>query len=740
MLKFKFALLAGVALAPCAVAAQTRVEALPGVNVVAAPSQAARSQSPARAARPVSTRPAPTSAGAAQPTAPAPAEISPTGGVLTGQPLSAALAATPDAAQMLTAIPGVDLYQAGGVSSLPVIHGFADDRNRILLGGADIMAACANHMNPVLSYIDSTMVGKAEAITSNVPVSRGGDSIGGVIVVTPKTPTFARADQPVAFSGSLSTFYRSVNKGLTAAASVSAATRHFAISYDGAWARGDDYKAGGGAKVLSTSFRSQNHAATLAYENDGQLLTLRGAYQNIPKQGFPNQWMDMLRNEAYSINAGYKGAFSWGRLEADAYWHHVDHYMNFLADKGGSTPTTGMPMYTRGQNFGASLKGDVALSTTDALRLGAELRDQRLDDWWPPVAGGMGMMCCNTFWNIRDGQRDRFGVYAEWEKKWTSRWTTILGARSDVVWMNTGQVQGYNNMMYGADAAAFNARSHARTDFNFDVTAIARYEASANATYEAGYTRKTRSPSLYERYAWSTNAMASSMVNWVGDLNGYVGNLSLKPEVAHTLAATARWHDGDRWEVKVTPYFSYVENYIDADKVANLMGGFAMLRFANHDARLYGVDVSGRARLMDSVSYGTLSLVGKLGYTRGVNLDTNANLYNMMPINGKVGLEHGVAVFSGKLTSSIEAEAVGAKSNVNAPRNELKTPSFALINMRSSYAWQNLRFDVGVENLFDKRYYAPLAGKDVSGPWVGAAASPLVAPGRSIYAGMTVKF
>ena len=35
------------------------------------------------------------------------------------------------------------------------------------------------------------------------------------------------------------------------------------------------------------------------------------------------------------------------------------------------------------------------------------------------------------------------------------------------------------------------------------------------------------------------------MVGWFGDENGYVGNLSLKPEVAHTVSATADWHGGD---------------------------------------------------------------------------------------------------------------------------------------------------------------------------------------------------
>ncbi|MCB1617628.1 MAG: hypothetical protein KDI08_02870, partial [Pseudomonadales bacterium] len=40
-----------------------------------------------------------------------------------------------DSATLLKDVPGVSLYGAGGVSSLPVIHGLADDRLRIKLDG-----------------------------------------------------------------------------------------------------------------------------------------------------------------------------------------------------------------------------------------------------------------------------------------------------------------------------------------------------------------------------------------------------------------------------------------------------------------------------------------------------------------------------------------------------------------------------------------------------------------------------
>ncbi len=68
-------------------------------------------------------------------------------------------AATSDTASLLRDVPGVSLYGAGGVSSLPSIHGLADDRLRVTVDGMDLIASCPNHMNPPLSYLDPTNVG-----------------------------------------------------------------------------------------------------------------------------------------------------------------------------------------------------------------------------------------------------------------------------------------------------------------------------------------------------------------------------------------------------------------------------------------------------------------------------------------------------------------------------------------------------------------------------------------------------
>ncbi|MFZ2403505.1 MAG: TonB-dependent receptor plug domain-containing protein, partial [Methylobacter sp.] len=106
-------------------------------------------------------------------------------------------AAVSDTAKLLEDTPGVSLYGAGGVSSLPVIHGLNDDRVKIDINGMTLTSACANHMNPPLSYIDRSNIGKITILSGVTPVSLGGDSIGGTISVQTPDPVFAEPGKDI---------------------------------------------------------------------------------------------------------------------------------------------------------------------------------------------------------------------------------------------------------------------------------------------------------------------------------------------------------------------------------------------------------------------------------------------------------------------------------------------------------------------------------------------------------------
>jgi iron complex outermembrane receptor protein len=362
----------------------------------------------------------------------------------------------------------------------------------------------------------------------------------------------------------------------------------------------------------------------------------------------------------------------------------------------------------------------------------------------------------DTLWNINNGRRNRLGAYAEWESRPGSSWTTVLGVRSDTVMMDTGNVTGYNmsetttgSAAYYEDATAFNSVPHARTDHNIDLTALARFEPGGFGSLEFGYARKTRSPNLYERYLWVRQSNMSVQMNgWFGDANGYSGNLDLRPEAADTLSATFGWRDGSRGERKldVTPYYTRVHDYIDVERCPVIPGsngctaakldattGFVNMQFVNHEARLYGVDVSGRAQLGGNALLGRFSLSGVAGYVRGRDLDTGDNLYHMMPLHGMVWLEHNRA----RWATTFAVQVVSAKTDAQAVRIELPTPGYTLANLITSYSWEHLRLEIGINNLFNRSYLLPLGGRYWIGDKTGSSSVPGI--GRSLFGGLIVK-
>ncbi len=360
--------------------------------------------------------------------------------IIDAEELMSLAPATSDTASLLRNVPGLNIQGSGGVSGLPVIHGLADDRLRIKVDGMDLISACGNHMNPALSYIDPTNVGSAAVFAGITPVSIGGDSIGGTILVDSAEPQFAKDGDSLLQTGEIGAFYRSNNKARGGNLGATLASDKLSINYQASTTRADNYHAGEdfkpaglaaagrgwleGDEVGSSMYKSINQSLTMAMRQDNHLVELKLGVQDIPYQGWTNQRMDMTGNDSDQINLRYEGQYDWGELEARAYNEQTRHAMQFYDDKlywyGGGTiadgdssciPSggmtgcaAGMPMDTQGDNTGVVIKAEIPLSARDLLRAGIETQEYRLDDWWDPSGKGMWP---NTFWNINDGERDR---------------------------------------------------------------------------------------------------------------------------------------------------------------------------------------------------------------------------------------------------------------------------------------------------------------------------------------------
>lgn len=651
-----------------------------------------------------------------------------------------------DTAAILRSVPGVSGYGAGGVSTLPVIRGLEAQRLTVLVDGVAIDSACPNDMNPPLSYTDPQTINAIDVITGVSPVSYGGDSIGGIIRVETAPPRFATHGGTL-LTGEASAFYRSNGDGFGGALSLTAASDRISLTYNGSYTQADNFKGGGALGVVrSSEYAKTDHSLNLAAQVGSGLIELKGGYHVAPHEGFPNQYMDMTSNRSWFLNGHYAGVFDWGNLDVRANWRDTDHVMNFLADKGG-TATGGMPMNTEVHSAGYAVQADILLGGAGTLRVGNEFQHQWLNDYWPPVAGNM-MMGPNAFINVNGAKRDRLGTFAEWEKSWDRGFTLIAGLRNDQVWMSTGTVAPYGtDMMQMADvmaAAAFNAADRKRHDSNWSGSLLARHALWDGVDIEAGYARKVRSPNIYERYSWGRGAMASRMIGWFGDGNGYVGNLALRPEKADTLSAALSISGGgtDGWSLRIAPYYTHVDDYIDAVKLADftdMMGNptpFDQLQFANQKAEIHGIDLSGAVPLWSSAAAGTARLTARASWLHGQNLTDHAPLFHQMPFNAALGLEHRI----GGLETRIDLDIVTEKDRVDPTRNEPRTGSYALLNVQLAYRIDAVRLTLGADNLFDEAYFAPLGGMSLGDLKATGILRPVPGRGRSINAGITVAF
>jgi iron complex outermembrane receptor protein len=280
------------------------------------------------------------------------------GSTLRQPQLAGQAARSSDSAQLLQDIPGLNLHAAGGFSSLPVLRGLADDRLLVKTDGASLMAACPNHMNSPLSYMDASQVDSVQVYNGAAPVSAGGDNIGGDRRQV-AAPQFAEQGQTL-LNGEVGAFYRSNGDARGANASATLANDHLSINYTGSTARSNNYDAAAdfkksglaatgrawidGKTVGSSAYKTENHELGVAWRDNYQLLEAKVGVQRTPYEGFANQRMDMTDNSSNQLNLHYNGQFAWGELDARLYSQYVRHSMDFGDDKQTNGSYNGMPM------------------------------------------------------------------------------------------------------------------------------------------------------------------------------------------------------------------------------------------------------------------------------------------------------------------------------------------------------------------------------------------------------------
>lgn len=626
---------------------------------------------------------------------------------ITGVPLSpftdntglAPLAET-NTALLLRRVAGANVNFNGTLAGIPQYRGMFGSRVNTAIDGMDIGNACSNNMDSPLHYLPRTFVDHLEVIRGIAPVSGGLETIGGTIVARSRAAEFGDSEA-LAFSGRLAGGGQSVDNGYSASGDFTAANERFRVRGAASHEAGSHRDFGSGTIRPTRYERTAFDAGAALRLGDGS-LGIDYRRNDTTKAGTPALPMDDIYSDADFVRGAYVATFGELALDATVYWNNVDHLMN---------------NYSLRQAPAGRSRANLAAADTLGWRLGAavpwagaELRfgtDGHLFDYESSISDpdNAGFFVRN----FNDVERHRYGVYVEWEHENLAAWNVEVGVRWTRVAMDAGTVD--------ASAAAtrpplamlrdrFNNADRSQHDDHFDVAVVAAYSFSDVLALEAGVARKNRSPSHQERFLWLPLEATAGLA----DGNLYIGDIDLEVETAWQFELGFDWHSAS-FAFAPRAFYHHVNDYIQGVAttdpvvimIATMNGDPTPLKYANVDARLWGVDAEWAYALSDRWHLG-----GIVSWVRGERRDVNDNLFRITPLNTLVDLSYEREQWS----VTLEGEFYASQSKVSATNGERESAGYGLLNLYGQYTFANpgISLSAGVENVLDKTYRPHLNG------------------------------
>jgi iron complex outermembrane recepter protein len=592
-----------------------------------------------------------------------------------------------DAAEILRNLPGAAVVRNGPQTGIAQIRGLSGDRVSVQVDGRSITPACPNHMDPPLHYAGLGSGDSIELFAGISPVSEGGDAIGGVLRISRPEPEFADIGKSL-FSGNLAGTFRGDQDSWSNHSEFAAGTEWFRTDYRGSYLSADDLKFPGGT-VSASGFESQRHDVVGAWRTTNGFLALEAGLSRTRDAGTPALSMDMVEDDSWHFDVQSRESLSWGTWKNHVYLHDIEHLMDNF-----SLRSSAMPMQAPATSRDYGWRSDVILPRGDTkIRAGLDLHRNEFDSY---QIDGMGMHR-DTF---EINRRSKYGAYFDLEHEWSPQWSTRAGVRTDIVRSEAGRVDSeFGPPPVEEGRVLFNSQDRSFTDPLLDATAAVRFNPDSTTIFELSLAMKNRAPSLVERYLWTpANASAG-----LADGRTYLGNLNLDPETAFEIGLGVT-KNAESWSASLTPFYQIVSDYIQGVPIERLDEmGRQVLQFQNLErADLYGLELEADWEICDE-----FSLSGTTSYVRGRNKDSGDDLYRIAPLRGLVDLEYRKSAWEGHL----EWVWAASQNHVSEMQGEQKSPGYGLLNLRGARSFGGgIRIEVGIENLFDKRYADHLGG------------------------------
>jgi len=618
------------------------------------------------------------------------------------QPESESLIA-PDGAALVQRLPGAALINNGTLSGQVQYRGVFGSRVSTKINNQSFHSGGPNLMDPPMSYAPPTLI---ESITVNrgaSPVTFG-PSLSGGVNADLKDLNYT-ADSEYDSQYDLTAIGRTADESYAVGGIVGVANEQFKISglfsiEDGSDQRFDD------GEIANTFHDRRVFGLTAGYRTDASELTLSARRHETDPTGNAPFAMDINLIDTDFVTANYLHNIGDVLLKVDVGYTDVYHEMN----NNEFRPAPASTMRYRETEASASTHtGAVALLfdvANAAVEVGVDYGDSDMN------VTIFNPLNANFFISSLPGINvNRTGFYANLRDE-IATWHYSLGARFDRHETSSGDAS-YGSAFPGMAqnlANAYNATDRNRDDETVDVVARL-WKKQDSLTWRFSLANKNRAPGFLERYAWLPTPASAGLA----DGNTYVGDLGIKPETARIIEAGVDY-EGDHGWIRPTVYYQQIDDYIQGtpfdstpgvidnpvEMVSSGSGDTTPLKFANVDARIYGIDADYGYRISED-----WRIEGVVSIVRGERRDIDDNLYRVAPDKVSMSLVYDQSEW----TATAETVLVANQHRVSGTNSEAETGGYGLLNFYGTWRLSpRVAISAGLENALDKKYANHLTG------------------------------
>ena len=615
----------------------------------------------------------------------------------------------PTTGDLLKRMPGGNLNYNGPLTGIAQYRGMYSYRLNTTVDDVPIISGGPNWMDAPLHYAPMPILDQLEVQRGITSVSAGNETIGGNVQAKRQKSEFG-ATSEFELHGGVNASAQTADSGYGVGVLIAGSNDTQRIHATGVLEQGDDTEFANGT-TRPTEYDRIAWGLGYGLSLGSHEIGLDFMRNETSDSGTPALPMDIRYVDTNIISGNYGGEIGIAAITAKLYYNEVEHLMdNFTLRDPQRNPMQRRQNFATGDNTGFAL-GSVFDLGAGELGVGVDGDMSNHDARITNPSNAMFFVD-----NFNDVERNRYGIFAEWNTSTDETWSYQIGGRYTRVDADAGVVDGTPANLPPPPGMMMNPAAGLRDDFNnanraldwdlVDAVGKLYFRLSDSLRLDVGVGHKERAPAYQELYLWLPLQATAGLA----DGRNYVGNLDLKQEKSNEIDIGLDWRTGGTF-IGPRVFYKRVDDYIQGTPATDprvIMVSNAMsmmmgnpnppppLQFNNVDAEFYGIDADFGVELPAN-----LRIDGVVSYVRGKRRDIDDNLYRIAPLTSVVAMTFDQPNWS----ITAEGQFASQQDKVSVTNGETETAGYGIGNLYGSVRFmERLLLTLGVNNVFDKEY------------------------------------